>query len=209
MVKGPLCAIIVTLKAIDWVPLRPAYWQDGVGNAWTFAAAVRFDLLAKQLGADVHKFLCRQSKGPWCDSASEGFDAWSLQHFVPNLDAKGNVAHAGIIRSIAAGGFATREKLSVAQRSPDAGLLPLYRVCGQVPETAVHYFYTCPMIPSMFQADPQGEKATIQGVVHKHIKDSQYLVEGAKVGCIENQQCCFYLCGLLPSMTHYVDPESP
>jgi len=203
LARGPIGALIATLLEIGWVPCGPTRWKDQ-GDALWRASGKNFDELNKQLENDVHKFLCRSSTVPWSEGSGDGLDLWSLQTMVAKLEDKGNSAKAGVYKSIAAGGVMTLER-----RFPDLEPmhpLKLCRNCRKEPETALHYFYTCECLPSLYGEVAAHSESGEENAENKDyaacaiaINKSQHLVDDAVLGCGSREQACFYLRGLIPA----------
>ena len=142
-VKGPMGAVIATLRQVDWLGITPFKWVGHDGSEWAYHPTHSKDIslhpMLDGLRSAVERIVWGQASNHHCGRGlAEGCDVYSIQKHLKHM-RHGNPKDASLMMTIASAGAWSQA------RKFQAGLVdsPLCPHCGEEEQDDLHMCWTC------------------------------------------------------------------
>ncbi len=140
-VKGPMGALIVTLRAIGWRPIGPVRWRNPNGVEWNcLGGKVDIQEMMDDMKTDLMQ---RHWKGAAQHFQGQGLQdgacLGSARRHIHSLQKRGRHKEAGCLRGVVCGTFWP----ALRKREARMEINPICPRCGKAEETATHRFWQC------------------------------------------------------------------
>ena len=192
--KGPMGAMILTLRALGWVGIEPDRWEDSGGCEWRFNPDLDGDVseLCDALVDSVRNLLWEQaSKHSEGDCLSpDGGDLTMLRKNLSRMYKKDMHQEAGALEGLACGTLWNGDR----QRRAGCSTEGLCERCDlRAPDTILHRVYECPCVSQ---------------IDHPWIQRTNDLCPRARADLAQGVNSSLWLKGVMPLSWNIV-PQPP